>query len=167
MGMPFHWGGWWEPNVYSATQRLAEPELAGYRVSAQSADIVDRVTREIVANSEPGNTILAYPNIPIFYLLAHRSPATFAYVHYVDVAPDFVDRADAERILKNPPAVIVYWDQTEQELQDGERNFRHGNRSGMRDMVAAINALRPQYRAVDTFQTLTGDKFIVMVREKK
>lgn len=166
MESPFHWGGWREPNVRSAKQKLAEPELAGFLVSLQSADIVDRVTREIVANSQPGDTVLAYPDIPIFYLLAHRSPATFAYVHYVDVAPDFIDRSDSERILQNPPAVIVYWDQTEQELQLGEQDFRHGNRSGMRDMVAAINALQPKFRVVDTFKTLTGDKFIVMVRAR-
>jgi len=164
---PFRWGGWQEPNVRLAVESLPESELAGFRASPESAGFITRVTQEIEANSRPGDAVLAYPDIPIFYVLAHRLPATFAYIHYIDVAPDFVDHADAERILRDPPAVIVYWEQTEEEVRAGEVTYRHGGRSGVRDMVAAIDALKPQYRILDTFETSTGDRFIVMARSSK
>jgi hypothetical protein len=164
---PFRWGGWQEPNVRLAVQSLPESELAGFRASPESAGLINRVTQEIEANSRPTDVVLAYPDIPIFYVLAHRLPATFAYIHYVDVAPDFVDQSDAERILRDPPAVIVYWEQTEEEVRAGEVLYRHGRRSGVRDMMAAIDALKPQYRTLDTFETSTGDRFKVMTRTSK
>lgn len=162
MEVPFKWGGWREPNVHSANQRLPYSQLAGFRVSPASAEFINRVTDDIIRNSKPGDRVLAYPDIPIFYVLANRSPATFAYVHYVDVAPDYIDRVDAQTILRTPPAVIVYWDMTESELREGDKNFRHGNRSGVHDFVDVLSELQPKYRTIDTFQTNTGDKFIVM-----
>jgi hypothetical protein len=162
MNKPFDWGGWQEPNVRSATQRFAEPELAGFRGSTESTHFIDRVTQDIVTNSQPGDSIFTYPNLPIFYVLAHRSPATFAYVHYIDVAPDFIDQADAANLLRNPPAVIVYWEQTEAEVRAAEFYFRNGKRSGVRDLIGAIEILKPRYRTLDTFKSRTGDKFVVM-----
>jgi hypothetical protein len=106
MGRPFGWGGWREPNVHSATQKFGEPELAGFAASVESAGFVDRITQDIVINSKPADAVFAYPNIPIFYVLSHRAPATFAYVHYMDVAPDFIDRADASGILRTPPLYL-------------------------------------------------------------
>jgi hypothetical protein len=164
MDTPFGWGGWVEPNVRFAHQKLPEPELAGFRASAESANFVNQITQDIVANSQPGDSVLAYPDIPIFYILAHRPPATFAYVHWIDVAPDFIDQADAASILRKPPAVIIYLEQPEDKLRSGEMTFRHGRRSGVRDMIAAIDALKPQYRTLDTFKTHTGDEFVVMAR---
>jgi hypothetical protein len=65
-------------------------------------------------------------------------------------------------LLRNPPAVIVYWEQTEAEVRAAEFYFRNGKRSGVRDLIAAIETLKPQYRTLDTFQSRTGDKFVVM-----
>jgi hypothetical protein len=163
MNTPYLWGGWQEPTIWSATQNLAEPELAGFRVSRESAHFVDRITEDLVANSAPDDPVFVYPDLPIFYELAHRSPATFAYVHYIDVAPDFVDHNDAINLLRYPPRVIVYWDQTAAELSAEEHYFRNGKPSGVRDLVRAINELKPQYRIVDTFHSITGDRFVVMV----
>ena len=163
---PFTWGGWAEPSVWTANQSLPEPELSGFRVSNQSAYLINRVTHDIIANSRPGDPVLAYPDIPIFYILAHRSPVTFAFVHWMDVAPDYIDEADAARIRRTPPAVIVYLDQRESSVRDAEILFRHGHRSGVRDIIAAIKSLRPEYRTLDTFESRTGDEFVVLVRKK-
>lgn len=163
---PFTWGGWAEPSVWKANQPLPEPELRGFRVSPSSAYFINRVTQDIVANSRPGDPVLAYPDIPIFYILAHRSPVTFAYVHWMDVAPDYIDQEDAARILRDPPAVIVYLEQPEASLRDAEILFREGHRSGVRDIISAINTLQPKYETVDSFESLTGGRFVVLARKK-
>jgi hypothetical protein len=119
MNVPFGWGGWVEPNVQTASQRFPEPELAGFIASPESVDFVNRVTQDIVTHSSPEDTVLLEPDIPIFYLLAYRNPATFAYVHWIDVAPDFIDQADAASILRHPPAVIGYIEQSEDQVHAG------------------------------------------------
>lgn len=166
MDRPFAWGGWAAPSVWTANQSLPEPELSGFRVSSESAYFINRVTHDITSNSRPGDRILAYPDIPIFYILAHRSPDTFAFVHWMDVAPDYIDRADATSILRNPPPVIVYLEQPEAKLRLAEGLFRDGHRSGVRDIIAAINSLRPEYHTLDRFETRTGDEFVVLARAK-
>jgi len=163
---PFRWGGWKEPGVWTAQETLSYPQLAGFRVSKNSAEVVNRITEGITRNSNPGDPVLVYPNIPLFYLLSHRTPATFAYVHYIDVAPDYIDRADAENVLRNPPAVIVFWDITPSELLEGEKNWRHGKRSGVHDFAEALNQLKESYKIIDVFQTGTGDRFVVMIRTR-
>lgn len=164
MNVPFGWGGWVEPNVRAASQRFPQPELAGFIASPESVAFVNRVTRDILTYSSPDDRIFVDPDIPIFYLLTYRNPATFAYVHWIDVAPDSIDQADAESILRNPPKVIVYLEESEEEVHSGELDFRHGRPGGVRTLMAAIHSLRPQYRVLDTFRTRGGSEFVVMAR---
>jgi hypothetical protein len=148
---PYEWGGWREPSTHAATMGVSFPELKGYRVSAETANFLTRVTEDIDSHSGEQEPIFVYPDLPIFYLLAHRQPETFGYVHYIDVAPDFVDVADANTLRSHPPAVIVYLKNSEEDLRTGEMNFRGGRRSGQRDLVAAINTLSPNYKLLDSF----------------
>ena len=164
MDVPFGWGGWVEPNVREAGRRFPQPELAGFIASPESVAFVNRVTRDIVSHSGPEDTVLVDPDIPIFYLLTSRRPATFAYVHWIDVAPDSIDQADAARILGNPPKVIVYLEESEEQVHSGEVDFRHGRPGGVRTLMAAIHTLQPQYQVLDRFETLGGSEFIVMAR---
>ena len=148
--VPYSWGGWKEPNVRHATATVPYPELRGYRMSPATATFVTRVTEDIQSHSTPQQPVLVYPDLTLFYVLSHRQPATFAYVHYIDVAPDFVDVRDAQTLRARPPQVIVAMKPSEEELRMGEVNFRGGRRSGQRDMVAALEAIRPMYQVVDT-----------------
>jgi hypothetical protein len=163
---PYEWGGWSEPGVHAATVTVKYPELRGYRLSAQTAQFLTRVTDEIDSHSTEHDPIFVFPDLPIFYLISHRQPETFGYVHYIDVAPDFVDVADANTLISHPPAVIVYLKSSEEDLRMGEVNFRSGKRSGQRDLVAAISAIRPKYELLDSFVAPGSNKTVEILARK-
>ncbi len=161
---PYEWGGWTEPNVHTAHFRSRNPQLAGFRMSAGTVDIVDRITREIDDNSRPDQSVFVDPNLALFYVLADRKPATFAFVHYVDVAPDYIDRLDAHELVRHPPRVIVQWQESEQWVRAGEISFRHGRRSGVRDLLSAVDSLKSEYSQIDSINMAGGEKLVVLVR---
>lgn len=162
---PYEWGGWREPDIHVAHVRLDYPELRGYRVSPQTAQFLARVTQEIDSHSTTDDRLYVFPNLPIFYLLSHRQPETFAYVHYIDVSPDFIDAADADTLGTHPPKVIVSLKYSEDDLRTGEIVFRGGHRSGQRDLIAAMAALRPNYQLLDTIPLPGTDRTVeVLVR---
>jgi hypothetical protein len=147
---PYFWRGWKEANIHRANVTLKYPELHGYHVSPETAAFVTRVTDEIDAHSRGSEPIFVYPHIPIFYLLSHRQPESFAYVHFIDVAPEFVYAADAAILRKNPPAVIVLFKPTEQELRTDEIYYRGGQRTWQRDLLAAVADIQTRCQFQDT-----------------
>jgi hypothetical protein len=147
---PYFWRGWKEADIHRANVTLKYPELHGYHVSPETAAFVTRVTDEIDAHSGGSESIFVYPHIPIFYLLSHRQPESFAYVHFIDVAPEFVYAADAAILRKNPPAVIVLFKPTEQELRTDEIYYRSGKRTSQRDLLAAVADIQTRCQFRDT-----------------
>jgi hypothetical protein len=147
---PYFWRGWKEADIHRANVTLKYPELHGYHVSPQTAAFVTRVTDEIDAHSGGSQPIFVYPHIPIFYLLSHRQPESFAYVHFIDVAPEFVYATDAAILSKNPPAVIVLFKPTDQELRRDEMYYRSGQRTSQRDLLAAVAEIRTRCRFQDS-----------------
>jgi hypothetical protein len=104
--------------------------------------------------------------MPILYTLAHRAPMTFAYIHYIDVTPDYIYRQDISRLEQSPPAVIVFISRSESEIREGEVNFRNGRRSGERDLWESLQALACKYQVVDVLQTPnTNQRVEVWVRQ--
>ena len=165
---PFHWSGWKEPDVATATVRSRLPELEGYWLSPETAHFVDTVTGKIQQYSSPRDPVFVAPHMPLFYLLSGRTPPTFAYVHFTDVCPDDIARADARRLLQNPPAVIVYMEPDQAELRESERLFRGGQPSVERDLAAAIQSLTRDYSLVSELATpLTGKVFKIWSRPSR
>jgi hypothetical protein len=78
------------------------------------------------------DSVFIYSYQPLWYVLANRWPPTYAQVHFFDVAPDDLCRRDAERIVKDRPALIVDF-VGDSELWN-ENLFRAGKRSGQRDL---------------------------------
>ena len=158
LAKPFAWGGWAEPGVAAATEASDLPLLRGLRLTPETKQAVESVTRAIQAGAQPGEAIFVYPHIPVFYLLADRLPTTFGPVHFIDVCPDWLAQEDAERLVADPPESIVYFKLTEAQMQESERAFRDGRRSGQRDLVDALNKLTSErYELVEDLQTpLTG-----------
>ncbi len=68
--------------------------------------------------------------MPIFYALSERRPATRSLAHWIDVCPDNVALADAERIREKPPAVIVAMEIPDEQMKSDERMFRGGQPGG-------------------------------------
>ncbi len=144
--IPQGWGRWSEPPIASSTVEPRLPELAGFRLSPTTAEFFENVTATIVAHSRPTDAIFVYPNMPIFYGLARRRPATRGLSHWVDTCPDFLAEADAQRLLAQPPMVIVIRPDLPRELSIEEALFRGGRPSNPRaphdhsDAAAAISA---------------------------
>jgi hypothetical protein len=78
---------------------------------------------------------------------------TFAYIHYIDVTPDYIYRQDISRLEQTPPAVIVFIGRSESEIKEGEINFRNGRRSGERNLWESLQALACNYQVVDVLHT--------------
>ncbi len=54
----------------------------------------------------------------IFYALTERRYPTETGSHNVDVVNDAMARSEAARLLANPPKVLIYLPETEQQLRD-------------------------------------------------
>jgi hypothetical protein len=163
---PFVWADWQEGNVRRATVEPNFPELRGIRVTPETDRFLERVVADIQHNSRPDEPVAEFCCMPILYLLAHRAPATFAYVHYIDVTPDDVYHADVERLETNPPAVVVTLERSEEEVREGEISFRAGKPSGERTLWTVLQNLGPGYRLADVLTTPNTNKRVeVWVRQ--
>lgn len=168
MQSPYGWAGWREGKVSRATAELPYPELRGIKVTPETAGFVERLVADIQQHSRPDEPVAEFCCMPILYLLAHRQPATFAYAHYIDVTPDDVFREDAQRLVINPPAVVVTLVRSEEELREGEIYFRGGKPSGERLLSTALKNLAPRYRLEDVLTTpITNKRVEVWVRQDR
>jgi hypothetical protein len=165
---PYKWWGVGEPDIRTATVAPKAPLLRGLRISPSTEALVRGVTDAIEANSSPSDYIFTFPDIPIFYLLSRRDPPTFAPVHYWDVCPDWCATDDAERLLENPPAVIVNMEFPERAQRAHEKMFRNGRPSGQRRMIEAMNELIQtyNYRLVEDYPNPTGYPIQVWAKPK-
>jgi hypothetical protein len=71
--------------------------------------------------------------------------------HNIDVVNDDFAREEAKRLLANKPAVLIFYRESEDFLQARERMWRHGNRSGQRDLIAAVETLAREYTLAATY----------------
>jgi hypothetical protein len=136
---PFSWGSWTDDPISKATAQSGQPMLKGIYMSPDMAAFTDRLTSLIDGHSRANDSAFIYSYQPLWYVLANRWPPTYAQVHFFDVAPDGLCRRDAERIVKERPAVIVDF-VGDSELWN-EKLFRAGQRSGQRDLHDQIYKL--------------------------
>jgi hypothetical protein len=153
MRVPYSWADWREGDAARAAVVLDFPELRGIQVTPETAIVLQRLVGDIQQYSRPGDPIAEFPTMPILYTLAHRTPMTFAYIHYIDTTPDDIYRTDAQRLKHDPPAVLVLLSRSEAQIKEGEINFRNGQRSGERDLWETLKALSCKYQVVDELQT--------------
>jgi hypothetical protein len=139
---PFSWNSWTDGPIRSATASSRQPVLNGIYMSPEMAAFVDRLTSLIHDHSRVNDSVFIYSYQPLWYVLADRWPPTYAQVHFLDVTPDDLCRRDAQRIVKERPAVIVDF-VGDSELWN-EKLFRAGQRSGQRDLQDQM------YQLIDT-----------------
>jgi hypothetical protein len=151
LDLPLTWVGWTEQPTDQARYRSRHPLLRGLVLPPETVDCFDRVTAIIERHTRPGDTIFAYPFMPVFYYLSGRNPVTFSYVHYYDVCADKFVREDVRRLVERPPAVLIITEFPRMMTRYHEEYFRDGRRSGQREMEAALAQLTREYRLVATF----------------
>ena len=131
----YNWWGMDESDYWSSTEVLDVPLTKGITVSAQTKALYEGVYRAVTENTERGDAIFCFPQIPIFYNLCDRSdPGTYTKVQWFDVAGDDSVRADIEFLRENPPKAIVIYNTSEYAYQAHENAFRGGNTSATREM---------------------------------
>lgn len=150
--VPHLWLYWKEARVTVATHESRLPQLRGLSLSQPTLSYTEHVTDLILTHSRPSDTLLVYPFFPIFYVLTDRLAPTFSYNHYLDVAPDEICAMDARRIRSHPPAVIVYMKEDEKALEEDEKIFRMGRKSGSREIVRAIEEVAVSYKELYKFK---------------
>lgn len=150
--VPYVWMNWSEPRVNLATHQPALLKLRGLLLSEPTLSDVETITDLILTHSSPSDTLLVYPYFPVFYVLTDRRPPTYAFNHYLDVAPDAISKLDAQKLRSDPPAVLVYMKVVDEEVQKDERIFRAGKPSGSREIVQVIEALAVNYHRLYTIK---------------
>lgn len=150
--VPFGFGTLYDPPVRIAHSTSTLPQLRGLLLPQSTVDFVDGTVNIISAHSTAQDTIFTYPEIGVLYSLSARTSPTLAGSHNIDVINDQFAREEAMRLLNARPAVIIYRHQEESELLSDELVWRHGNRSGQRDIIAAIESLIKDYKLVASYK---------------
>lgn len=163
---PHLWGAWIEPPLYSADGAFKHPSLVGLRISEPSSDLYTLVARMAREHSTPDDRIYVFPNLPILYAIADRPPATFALAHWVDICPDYVGREDAARLRASPPKIMILRDDPVGLVDVEEWLYRGGQASSVRDILSALDAIKPSYDRVSVFKNPASWPITVFVRRE-
>jgi hypothetical protein len=148
LDLPLTWIGWTEQPTNQAQYKSRQPLLRGLVLGAETVDCLDRIVGIVEQHTRPGDTIFAYPYMPIFYYLSDRHPVTFSYNHYFDVCADKFVHEDARRLVERPPAVLIITEFARASIAYHEEIFRGGSASGHNAMEAALAGLTREYRLV-------------------
>lgn len=149
---PHGFEGWFDPPVRESIMRSSLPEMSGILLPPGMVRLIDGTVGILRANTGPGDTIFTFPGMPIFYALTGLRPPTLLGEHNIDVVDNQLAKEEAERLLRHPPKVIIYFRQPEEYLEEEEMIWRRGQRAGQRDIIAAIERLIKDYRLAGSFE---------------
>jgi hypothetical protein len=140
--------------------------LRGMYTSADNLKLIEEVSAEISSGAKPGEPVLLFPNIPVFYLFTDRKPPGKAIVHWFDFLPDELAVKEAEVIRNNPPRVIVYLELGPSVWEAHERLFRDGKPSGQRKVNETITEIiKSEKMCISRKYELTKDVFLTVWRK--
>lgn len=166
LNLPQGFHEWEEPPVRSAKVHSLLPALRGMTLPPATVRFIDETARIVREHTGPSDTIFVYPEFGILYPLYDRRYPTATDSHNIDVVNDEFARSEAQRLLAAKPAVLIYYPAPEWSLRADERLWRHGERSGQRDLIAAIEKLASTYRQVESFDVPPNEGSVkVYVRE--
>ena len=148
---PFDFDDFYDPPARFANTASTLPELRGMRLPESTVKMLDETARIVREHSSPTDKIFVYPEFGIFYSLNHRMYPTVSGSHNIDVINDDFARSEAHRLLASPPAVLIYSKPDEEDLRGDEKYWRNGQRSGQRDIIAAIEELTSHYTLAAVF----------------
>lgn len=163
--LPYSWWGLSSAPIRLAVFQPNFPSFRGIYTSVENKYLLEKVTSLIQEYSSPEESIMLYPQIPIFYFLANRKPATHTLVQWFDVSlPSWIE-ADIERLKNNLPAVFVLDDFSEYIYQGHEQLFNNAQPCAQRKMYQAIKQIisTHSYKLVGEFPIRGGHKLKVFV----
>ncbi|MFN8657920.1 MAG: hypothetical protein U0105_16390 [Candidatus Obscuribacterales bacterium] len=149
--IPYAFETYFEPQAESADYESKLPELKGFLLPKESVEMIDETVQIVKANSTEHDTIFVYPELAMIYGLSHRRPPTASATHNMDVITDKFAQEEAQRLLANPPKVLVYRALPDAHVRRLEHFWRHDQRSGHRDLMEACDKLAREYRLVKSF----------------
>lgn len=165
---PFSFGFLTDGPVSTATVHSDQPKLSGMLLPVETTRLLDGVAHIVASNTTPSDTIFVFPEMGLFYTLTNRTWPTETPSHNVDVVSDTFAESEAARLLANPPKVLIYLPETEEQSRNEEATWRNGHRMGQRDIAAAVEALARNYRLAAVYPTLpTNQDVYVYVRPDK
>ena len=138
---PYAWWYLQTPGIQEANSFVDLPRLKGLHLPTSTISILETVDRIVQNNSSPGDEILAFPHMPLFYLVENRLNNIRAIVHWPDFLPDSIAHQEATRIQNHPPKIIIYAELPEVVWTMHEHLFRHNQQSGQRDIISTIHHL--------------------------
>ncbi|TAK87942.1 MAG: hypothetical protein EPO20_00425 [Betaproteobacteria bacterium] len=106
-GRPYAWWGLQLPPMGQINQFSTQTAMSGIRMDRSTRDALDDVLAIIKARSRSRGDIYAFPNIPIFYLLAGKQPPTANLVQWFDVVTSAQLQTDLQFLKEGNPSVIV------------------------------------------------------------
>jgi len=157
LDLPFGFDGLNEAPVRFSTVKSDIPALRGMRLPAETERLLDETVPAMHSANAAHAPVFTYSEMGLLYALSGGHPPTWSGSHNIDVVSDALAQQDAERLLRNPPAVILYERRSDAALHIEELVWRDGKRSGQRALIAALNTITANYRLVDTFHMLPQD----------
>ncbi len=157
LNLPHGFHEWEAAPVRLANTESSLPELQGLKLPAATVRFIDGTAAIIRDHSTREDTIFVFPEFGIFYALTDRKTPTETDSHNIDVVNDEFARSEARRLLQSRPAVLVYYRTPEWSLRADEKIWRHGERSGQRDLIAAVEKLAGEYRLAASFHVPPND----------
>lgn len=105
--VPYSWWGMQEAPVYSSSVSLNLPYMSGMRFSSERATMLKAIVSQVKANTTKSDPILAFPDIPLIYMLSDRLPMTRTYVQWFDFSTNASLIPDFQHVALAPPKIIV------------------------------------------------------------
>ena len=165
LNRPHGFHEWFDEPVRLANTRSSIPALEGMILPKRTVDFVDGTYRIVEDHTTASDTIFVYPEFGILYTLTNRRYPTATDSHNIDVVNDEFARSEAQRVLQNKPAVVVYYPVPAWSLRADERAWRGGHPSGQRDLIAAVEQLTSRYHLAATYKVPPNDPVKVYVRQ--
>lgn len=148
---PFLFEDFIESPASQATKTLKAKHMKGFSLPADMADFIDETVEIVAQNTTPNDKIFAYPEGGIFYPLTERHCTTFCMGHNMDTVADSVAEKDAQKLLDDPPKVLIYYRTNENWMKKLEKLWRRGKPSGNRALMNACEELGKRYKLAKKF----------------
>ena len=160
---------WWRVRTASVMQTICEPANAvmnGLCFDPGELANINSIVDEIQKRTNPNDPIYVFPHMPIFNLISGRPPFANAVESWYDFMSDRQAGKVADRLLSDPPKVIVFGRLPDDVADAHERYFRSNGALGQRRILDAISQLldRNIIKAILNVPAINGVEIVVYAR---